>query len=1068
MLRAPISLVFILLAAPTFAQQVDPFALMFGAMAQQQGARNVVAWRQFDERELACIDAEMARQGMSLRRIISNGVSPDDPMLVAPRSRCARARGNVLTPDPSVASDLHASIPVASTIDFTLRCRPSEPSSDSDPIVSTTIAVTAGRLSIVHRAASGAEYHRGDQYIASPGSADARQKALIWSGVLRTRPNIRMDGRTSLDAGGRVLYTETVTDLNLGRVTDGSTSLCTASSDGLAAAMPPVAPTVVHQTFTASPGTGDLALDCSPTTISSDPDPIALTTIQISGGRLSIVHRMASGTEYHRADQYEARSVTADARRRAIEWTGVRRNRPTLSMVGTTKVDARGRLIYSEGVFDTRTKRQTDSWNAECRIATPPNLAVAAGTRPGTSGIAALNSTQAFAPVPDAMAAGTGVGSSAATSNGGASATTGQGSPPPAPAVVLRADDPRMVAARDLLADLKAYLADRGVVPGIADLSRVALQLQSALEAGDLLRLTEARRKLDEAVRSLQGFEAYVSDRRELRQREEARILSQAEAEAQLGLFFIDRYMANNFATQAAARLLPIQESLAHALKLKSASDLRAANQALAAQVQTEPLKSDYDLAAKAYAERQRPPEPPRPPASLSERLGLGPTAREVVEGDPAAVLILFDASGRAPNLTRTLDGDFRFKDNIATACIVAAKVEAADRLALARLLARPGLNVEVAPTACGTGRVTSDFVGFRRADLRADTPESLAFYGRALDKGDLKLHRNMAGNEYDETVRAAATRGMEIEAAIEAGRATGWSVLVVSDKTPILCVEELQDPAKNRAAIELLGRESRAIWPGLPPGGSARRLSLGAEAMFVGVQKRSCGAVTGTAETVRKLMTAMRRDALPYAAAPVLVEASAIDAEASAIRARDAEAIAAEEDRARASRDAAQLAERRQAQAAAERDAVEARLRAQNGATARGLLEKVRLLLEKQAAGSAPVSFDGLTPITQSQASRAEDGWTVVKREIEVDDYGHAQFKGRALEAIVARWRITQKNNVLGEFSEDCWQVALLDDREFNMLRELVSVRCDVGEAALMRWRTGLVFRSGWRAAQE
>ncbi len=76
--------------------------------------------------------------------------------------------------------------------------------------------------------------------------------------------------------------------------------------------------------------------------------------------------------------------------------------------------------------------------------------------------------------------------------------------------------------------------------------------------------------------------------------------------------------------------------------------------------------------------------------------------------------------------------------------------------------------------------------------------------------------------------------------------------------------------------------------------------------------------------------------------------------------------------------------------------------------------------------------------------------------------DYGTAKWNGRIVEAVTPQIRVLMKNRKLGKYSDDCWNVGYLVDKEFSMNREPFTQRCEDADA-LRAWQTDNSFETRW-----
>ena len=81
--------------------------------------------------------------------------------------------------------------------------------------------------------------------------------------------------------------------------------------------------------------------------------------------------------------------------------------------------------------------------------------------------------------------------------------------------------------------------------------------------------------------------------------------------------------------------------------------------------------------------------------------------------------------------------------------------------------------------------------------------------------------------------------------------------------------------------------------------------------------------------------------------------------------------------------------------------------------------------------------------------------GWQFDSTVPTPKDYGFAKWNGRTVEAVTAQIRVLMKNRKLGKYSDDCWNVGYLVDKEFSMKREPFTQPCE-DDDALGAWQAG------------
>jgi hypothetical protein len=72
------------------------------------------------------------------------------------------------------------------------------------------------------------------------------------------------------------------------------------------------------------------------------------------------------------------------------------------------------------------------------------------------------------------------------------------------------------------------------------------------------------------------------------------------------------------------------------------------------------------------------------------------------------------------------------------------------------------------------------------------------------------------------------------------------------------------------------------------------------------------------------------------------------------------------------------------------------------------------------------------------------DDQWETTDVSSNVSDFGSVKWNGRALEGIVVRLNIMQRNRIVGINKPSCFMFGEVDDVEFSIQRDLFDVECE------------------------
>jgi hypothetical protein len=132
-------------------------------------------------------------------------------------------------------------------------------------------------------------------------------------------------------------------------------------------------------------------------------------------------------------------------------------------------------------------------------------------------------------------------------------------------------------------------------------------------------------------------------------------------------------------------------------------------------------------------------------------------------------------------------------------------------------------------------------------------------------------------------------------------------------------------------------------------------------------------------------------------------------------------------------------------------------------------LLEKeVALLLDKDSNKTIKEHMALVGPMLSQYPSlvgfiedQFKEGWELDRFSVEINDYGLGNFRNRMIETFITDINYRLKNNDLGEYSPRCVRVAIIDDKEFDRLREPMLSNCEPG--SLNSYKQKLDFQSNW-----
>jgi hypothetical protein len=456
-----------------------------------------------------------------------------------------------------------------------------------------------------------------------------------------------------------------------------------------------------------------------------------------------------------------------------------------------------------------------------------------------------------------------------------------------------------------------------------------------------------------------------------------------------------------------------------------------------------------------------------------AEALARAATPRNLVlrEGPSDDVIIIFNDTGRAPSAVKNLRGEVVFEGSRTFAC---QPHDGFTEIAVTRHL-NALLNDRV-PTLrfplprCDLARPDQyDLMVIERGALLQEKPADIVLLLSALETGVFAVLTTVTGSDVTAARQAEAVRVAEIEASIGSGARKGFGVIAMSNGSRVVCQAVVEQQAAHRQA---LGQWQRRMSEEL--GGPPTYVATTVEAAFISAKRGQCGALYADATGLNDLKVALARDDLAFRFLPIWVDAEDIDKTAKAQSEREIAAIQQEAERRRRAEDEKRLAAEKADEAAAVRARRQAELQQQNGALARAfegaLATEIKAFLEVFPKGSslppnAKLFAEKHPAIVQWYQKALDERWELMTIDTELVDYGVANFKGRSLEVATARTRVRMRNRILGEYRDHCMITGFIDDKEFAMQREPISVNCDDANVRLEQYKHENSFISRWLA---
>jgi hypothetical protein len=615
--------------------------------------------------------------------------------------------------------------------------------------------------------------------------------------------------------------------------------------------------------------------------------------------------------------------------------------------------------------------------------------------------------------------------------------------------------------AEILLSDLRTFLKEHSDFPDIVTLADEAARLQGAINAGNTDQIQASAGIIRKTLGKSQDFQAFASKRDAERQEARRKALTREKDLARKNMFFLRRYIAENITSENVPRLSQFLKEYDGILASDDPDALGVINESLESQISTSNLKADYQRLVAIYVAE---PQAQAPANRAEQQLNITDRTRVLAEGAPDDGIVLFNASGRAPNVVKDLKGNIVFEHDRAIGCSYHPISQASSRyvVAVRALLKAQGVNdINIGERACPEKELDKyDFIVALRDELLKVEKARLIVLAELVEAERYQLFDIISPASLPADAGSIESADA-IESGIVSGEKVGFGAIKVKNASTVLCVVIGQQQLGPHAAIIDANTEIFVKAFNGKPGLLTTRL----EAAFIALKRDQCGGLYAESRDLKGVVEALKRDKLDFVALPfwaderVVEKAQGEASESAKVEAETAAAVA------RKATDQQAIDAKKAADVARTKVAREEVLRRENGARAGAGQAALSKLVDAMLKGT-PDAESMIFPQTSLWLrTLTGDGWEYVGLTEAVSDFGVSNWKERKLDTVVVDFSFSFKNRVLGENKVYCRSLGIVIDGEFDMPREPVEDECRDGNPTIANWKLGRKFMSQWIA---
>jgi len=468
--------------------------------------------------------------------------------------------------------------------------------------------------------------------------------------------------------------------------------------------------------------------------------------------------------------------------------------------------------------------------------------------------------------------------------------------------------------------------------------------------------------------------------------------------------------------------------------------------------------------AIQTLANETRTPRP-RPTPTI-----MIPEFSDLQENDAVFVLHLSPSS---PNAYKDLNGKVRFQDKTIVACAPGLKrwnwqLRALFTTALEERFPAHTLR----PIAnCRGGFDGVDALLVQGIDFsRSKQIPPVSRIRAALDTAQLTRVLSVSTTDLAAEITKRNILSSQYRSDILTGARVGFGALSSKSKSSVMCLAVREALPAHKPSIQA-AIDARYFDSGIR---TTQRVQVDTETAFKNLQKQHCGVIYAAQPQLTNLLSAAKNAPLTLRVLPIWISTTQIER-----RSRDLQTERQLQQRVEAQRVAElrRLATQEQTKRAVEANQTAFRqqqLRQRHGPRARSLVSGIdgnlirisasidEALSASDSVQSALLQHQFWAPFPAWYAEQRKRGWEFESANATIKDFGVAIWSSRKVDAVIAQVSIMMRNRRLGEYSETCWHIGHIDDKEFSYTRAPLVAKCST-HTAISAWRIENSLESMW-----
>ena len=538
---------------------------------------------------------------------------------------------------------------------------------------------------------------------------------------------------------------------------------------------------------------------------------------------------------------------------------------------------------------------------------------------------------------------------------------------------------------------------------------------------------------------------------------------------------FLNFYVQNNITSDIAQAVLKQIQVATDGLQKQDLSGLSKVSTQLEGFIAKNNLSKDYLAFVKTLAKNV-----PDEPEVIAQKID----ATDLVNFDfmkkanRSDYMALINLTGKAPNALLDLEGRVVFENDRAVSCFYQSKNTIKNDLKyyLYDRFSNKEFLIQDRGFECNQNNLLSyDLVFFEKATLFKESKSYVASLAAAIAYNELQLFKTITKEDRNQDFAYRAGKVRNIIEGLEDEMLLGFGSLIIDNDNTTLCTD-VEKTLGQASIMNLLSNEFTRMGYGK----SVSNVSFNSvEDTFANVQRGRCGFIYAGEESLAKLLNALKSSGTKYDILPIWYSKKMVKNEQLRQESKNQSAlIEAQKVKEQKDKDK-KLAELRAESdlAALKASGVlkaeqQKQLQKRNRTIVKSHLQLIEkeavLLLDKDPYNTIKEHMALVGPILSLYPSlvgfiedQLKEGWELDKFSVEINDYGLGNFRDRIIETFITDINFRLKNNDLGEYDSRCARVAIIDDKEFDRLREPMLSNCEPD--SLDSYKKKLDFQSSW-----